>query len=211
MHPRRFTRTPISQPLTFSPDEDGSVDALGRDISLGGMFIATACPAAFNAEVSIHLSLPGIEGRFILPAIVRWTRADGMGVHFPSLGVRETDPITGSSTVISPSVAAERSSPDARLARAYVVRGASAKTCAGAAQLQRRKRARSSACPATSYRRAPRGRTPFAWSLRAPGARAVVSCAVRGSARARLRRAPTRALRLCYAAAEQTQRSTIPV
>jgi type IV pilus assembly protein PilZ len=88
---RRFSRAPIQQLLLFAPkDEDGFVEGTGNDISLGGMFVATEFPAPFNTEITIHTRLDGVEGEFVLPAIVRWRRPDGMGVQFGPLGARET-------------------------------------------------------------------------------------------------------------------------
>ncbi len=79
--------------MMFSPkDDDSFVDGVGRDISLGGMFVETEFPAPFNTEIVIHASFPG--GEFVLPAIVRWTCAEGMGVQFRELGLRETQAIS---------------------------------------------------------------------------------------------------------------------
>jgi hypothetical protein len=99
---RRFNRVPIDQPLRFAPkdedrllpDETRFADAIAVDISLGGMFIVTKRPAPFGAEIRIYARLHGAEGEFALPAIVRWTKADGMGVQFGPLGAKETLAIT---------------------------------------------------------------------------------------------------------------------
>lgn len=64
------------------------------DISLGGMFIETKTPQAFGTDVVVHVHVPGEPSAFALPAIVRWTEADGMGVQFGNLGARETHTIT---------------------------------------------------------------------------------------------------------------------
>jgi Tfp pilus assembly protein PilZ len=58
------------------------------------MFVATTSPAPFGAEIMIHLRLGDAEKEFVLPAIVRWTNAAGMGVQFGSLGARPTLAIT---------------------------------------------------------------------------------------------------------------------
>ena len=85
----------MDQPLRFAPkDEDRFADAAAVDISLGGMFVATKSPAPFGAEIRIYVRLGGAEREFVLPAIVRWTKADGMGVQFGSLGARPTLAIT---------------------------------------------------------------------------------------------------------------------
>jgi type IV pilus assembly protein PilZ len=90
---RRFNRSPIDQSLLFAlKGSDEYVEGLGRDLSLGGMFIETSMPAPFGAEVIVHINLEGKE--LALPGVVRWTRGDGMGVQFRQMGARETHAIT---------------------------------------------------------------------------------------------------------------------
>jgi Tfp pilus assembly protein PilZ len=92
---RRFNRAPIDLTLLFTKKgQDDFIEALGRDISLGGMFIETKAPAEFNAEIVIHLTLAEDGAEYALPAIVRWTRPNGMGIQFRQLGARETYAIT---------------------------------------------------------------------------------------------------------------------
>ena len=98
MELRRFRRAPISRAVVFTPlpVQEGDVFSDGQsvDISLGGMFVTTDFPAAFGAEISIHITLDDTAGELLLPAIVRWTRPDGMGVQFGLMGARETFAIT---------------------------------------------------------------------------------------------------------------------
>ncbi len=63
---------------------------VGKDISLGGMFIETASPAPFNAEIVVLTELPGGSGQLSLPAVVRWTKPGGMGIQFGLLGAVAT-------------------------------------------------------------------------------------------------------------------------
>jgi hypothetical protein len=95
---RRFRRAPISRPVVFTPvpasEDDVFSDGQSVDISLGGMFVATDFPASFGSEVLIRVTLDDTAGELALPAIVRWTRPDGMGVQFGLLGARETFAIT---------------------------------------------------------------------------------------------------------------------
>jgi type IV pilus assembly protein PilZ len=92
---RRYTRAPFAQPIEFSPKGEGArVAGTSRDLSLGGMFVHTAAPATFGAEVVVHLTLPSEPKELSLPGVVRWTRPDGMGVQFGLLGARETHAIT---------------------------------------------------------------------------------------------------------------------
>lgn len=95
MELRRFVRVPLEQTVVFAlKGEDAFSDGLAKDISLGGMFVATEFAAPFGAEVTVHLALFEGEPDLVLPAIVRWTRPDGMGLQFQLLGARETYAIT---------------------------------------------------------------------------------------------------------------------
>jgi uncharacterized protein (TIGR02266 family) len=93
---RRFIRTPLDVPVTFSPK--GSTDALdygrAKDVSVGGMFIETKDPVAFGSEVVVHLKLPRGKEELTLPGVVRWVRDGGMGIQFGNLGAKETHEIT---------------------------------------------------------------------------------------------------------------------
>ena len=92
---RRYARAPIDRPATFSvKGKPAQENGLVRDISVGGMFIETLTPAAFGAEVIVHLTLPGSEAPCALPGVVRWVRDGGMGVQFGLLGAVETHVIT---------------------------------------------------------------------------------------------------------------------
>ena len=92
---RRYARAPIDCQLTFSVKGDKEPrPGRGKDISVGGMFIETSAPAAFKADVIIHVLLPGAAESFALPGVVRWVKPDGMGVQFGLLGAIETHIIT---------------------------------------------------------------------------------------------------------------------
>jgi type IV pilus assembly protein PilZ len=92
---RRFKRARIRYPVLFAPaDDDVFTDGVAVDISLGGMFIESEFPCAFGATIQIHLTPAGATSELVLPATVRWTRPDGMGVQFGLLGARETFAIT---------------------------------------------------------------------------------------------------------------------
>ena len=85
----------MEQPLTFRRKGTDDVgDGIGKDISLGGMFIETRAPAPFGTEVEVVTSLPGEAVALTLPAVVRWTKPSGMGVQFGLIGARETHMIT---------------------------------------------------------------------------------------------------------------------
>ncbi len=106
MELRRTPRAPIDVAVDYTVKGDATVQhGRAHDISLGGMFVATAVAPAFNAEVVVTLTLPGQKAPFTLPGIVRWRREDGMGVQFGLIGARETYAIT---EVVRRSEAGER-------------------------------------------------------------------------------------------------------
>lgn len=92
---RRYARAPLNVTVQFS-SKGGTekFDGFSRDVSLGGMFVETSSGLAFNAELTLYVQLPGHETTFALPAVVRWTQPDGMGIQFGLLGARETFAIT---------------------------------------------------------------------------------------------------------------------
>jgi hypothetical protein len=98
---RRHARRSIDLPVTFVLRKGGaetSGTGIGRDISIGGMFIETSAPGvSFGAEVKVRVSLRGATGsldEFELPGVIRWVRSGGMGVQFGLLGAHETHAIT---------------------------------------------------------------------------------------------------------------------
>jgi Tfp pilus assembly protein PilZ len=92
---RSLPRATLNQPLAFKrKGTDQTMGGVGKDISVGGMFIETESPAPFNAEIVVLTELPGERGQLSLPAVVRWTKPGGMGVQFGLLGARETHVIT---------------------------------------------------------------------------------------------------------------------
>ena len=97
---RRYERTPIDVPVTFSrkaapgePVEERAGEGRATDISLGGMFVATSAPLPFGSEVVVYMAFPKQRGTFALGGVVRWTHAGGMGIQFGLLGARETHAI----------------------------------------------------------------------------------------------------------------------
>jgi type IV pilus assembly protein PilZ len=91
---RRCHRATIGIPVAFSSkDSSDAVAGIATDISIGGMFIETASPAAFGAVVVISFSPPGTTA-MRMSATVRWTTKTGMGVQFGLLGAQDTHTIT---------------------------------------------------------------------------------------------------------------------
>lgn len=92
---RRFARAPLTCPLFFYVKNSlERREGIARDISIGGMFVETSTPAAFGADVVVHVRLPGSGDASAIPGVVRWVRDGGMGVQFGLLGAAITHTIT---------------------------------------------------------------------------------------------------------------------
>lgn len=63
------------------------IDAQTRDVGTGGAFVAAAVVASIGTPLTIQLHLPTTDIAFALPAIVRWTDGEGMGVQFVGVDV----------------------------------------------------------------------------------------------------------------------------
>lgn len=64
-----------------------------KDISQGGMFVATSLPLEVGERVRLRLTLPGHQLPFALEGVVRWNssvhdkdRTPGMGIEFTNFG-----------------------------------------------------------------------------------------------------------------------------
>jgi hypothetical protein len=93
---RRFVRVPLGATVEFSAESDEflfSMEGMGRDISLGGMFIETEILCGFGERIVVHVTLPAHSHPMALNATVRWTCFAGMGVQFGLLGARHTHEI----------------------------------------------------------------------------------------------------------------------
>ncbi len=90
-HPRVTVDTTVSCEV-----QSGSAPFAGmaKDISIGGMFIESTEVLPFGTEITIVGRFPGAKADLRLPGIVRWTKPDGFGVQFASLGARETHAIS---------------------------------------------------------------------------------------------------------------------
>lgn len=91
---RRYPRRPIHPSIAFQIGDGPRIEAVCRDISLGGMFVETTMPAPFGAPVIVYLMLPGLKQEATIRSTVRWTQPDGMGVQFGVMGARETHALT---------------------------------------------------------------------------------------------------------------------
>jgi len=85
----REGRAAVEIPVRFH-HEDEVVRAVAKNISVGGMFIATASPVAYGTTISVEMPLPGMAELATISATVRWMNDEGMGVQFGAMGARET-------------------------------------------------------------------------------------------------------------------------
>jgi PilZ domain len=58
-----------------------------RNIGVGGAFIVSQFVQPVGAQLTAELILPTSDQAFLLPAVVRWGNAEGMGVQFVGVDV----------------------------------------------------------------------------------------------------------------------------
>ncbi len=63
------------------------IDAETRNIGVGGAFIVTKLVPPVGDALTVELVLPTSEQKFTLPAAVRWSNDEGMGVQFVGVDV----------------------------------------------------------------------------------------------------------------------------
>lgn len=85
---RSHDRFPIELELTLVYEGE-LYPGRTKDVSLGGMFVHTAATLRFGAELDVRLELPKLRYRGVLPATVRWHKAEGIGLSFRSLGPQD--------------------------------------------------------------------------------------------------------------------------
>ena len=85
---RRSPRTPIN--LVIQIEVEGRVlPALAVNVGLGGMFIE-GTSLEYGQFIDIVAQLPKMAEPVRIPAVVRWTKPDGVGVQFLQLGALVT-------------------------------------------------------------------------------------------------------------------------
>ncbi len=87
---RKYPRKQVHPPVEIVLGSGVLAHAHCVDLSLGGAFLETDAVAAFGTAVTLSFALPGVGGRAMIPATVRWTKPGGMGVQFGAMGARET-------------------------------------------------------------------------------------------------------------------------
>ena len=91
---RSHPRVSLDIPVICALPDGSEVTGRSKDISIGGMFVFTPTSVVFGTTVQVRLSLPRARQEFVLPAVVRWTSPEGLGLQFGLLGARETHAIS---------------------------------------------------------------------------------------------------------------------
>jgi hypothetical protein len=91
---RSHPRTEVDMAVSCERKQGAAITGVGRDISLGGMFVEASEVPPFGTDLTIVGRLPGMDRDSRLPAVVRWNKPGGFGVQFGLLGARETHAIT---------------------------------------------------------------------------------------------------------------------
>ncbi|MES1183267.1 MAG: PilZ domain-containing protein [Myxococcales bacterium] len=90
---RSHQRAPIEIAVVCERQDGSSIGGTARDIGIGGMFIESNEQPDYAEPVVIVGRLPGARHDVRLPGVVRWSKANGFGVQFGSLGAQETHAI----------------------------------------------------------------------------------------------------------------------
>ena len=88
---RRYKRYPVQLRVQFS-HTDRLMEVSSRDISLGGVYLATSRPAIPGTVIKMAINLPENQGEVrIAGLVVHFIEGRGMGVEFKtfSRGARE--------------------------------------------------------------------------------------------------------------------------
>ena len=91
---RRHSRVPFRTAFSCESPDGKVFAALATDMSLGGMFLECDTAPAFGTQLTLIGRLPGAETLLRLPAVVRWSKPNGVGLQFGPLGARETHALT---------------------------------------------------------------------------------------------------------------------
>ena len=82
---RVYNRFEVRLPVVWGLSGRTEVEGETRNISLGGMFIATATPAPFKTVIELRFRLPALREDTKVEAHVRWVTEEGIGVQFIGL------------------------------------------------------------------------------------------------------------------------------
>lgn len=87
---RQFERIVARITVRFKTIDGVHVEAVTRDVSLGGIFIETDKALPYGVMADFHLSLPALPEPAVIRGTVRWSASTGMGVQFHVLRAKET-------------------------------------------------------------------------------------------------------------------------
>jgi hypothetical protein len=81
---RRYPRFPVDLRVVLEVGGE-QIEARACDLSLGGMFVECARGLPFDTEVVAVMVMPTLTEPARIPANVRWTIAEGMGLAFGTI------------------------------------------------------------------------------------------------------------------------------
>lgn len=83
---RKSTRAPIEVKVDYRTIGSFITD-YSKDISQGGIFIATSMPYNIGDQIRLRITLPGSVLPFSLEGVVRWVVQPGAGDKQPGMGL----------------------------------------------------------------------------------------------------------------------------
>ena len=86
---RRISRVGVELVIDLELEGGRRLAGVALDVGLGGMFIESVEVLAYGLQLTVLVR----GGAIRLPAIVRWSSGNGMGVQFGLLGARETQAV----------------------------------------------------------------------------------------------------------------------
>jgi hypothetical protein len=117
-HPRNSIAFPVTLVMGGAPSP---VPGLCKDISLGGVYVATEARPAPGQPLRMIATLPGSTEPVTIFVSVRWTGHDGVGLQFDSLGDKERNAVLTALRLAMPKPSIP---PGARRRRAVVLASA---------------------------------------------------------------------------------------
>jgi len=85
---RIYPRYQVELPVTIITD-DGDIEAVCVDLSIGGLRARTDASLIFGSEVMLRFRIPGLEQDTEVKSAVRWISGGHAGIQFGSLRARD--------------------------------------------------------------------------------------------------------------------------